>query len=117
MAELIDEPATFPAPGGKVIAEYVGRLRTGTEAVSVARMTAPPGWHEPAQTPEFDEVTLVISGQVLVETGDGVIEVGPGQAVLTPAGERVRYRVGPDGADYVAVCVPAFGIELVNRED
>jgi quercetin dioxygenase-like cupin family protein len=117
MAELIDEPASFPAPGGKVISEYVGRLRTGTEGVSVARMQAPPGWHEPAQSPEFDEVTLVISGSVLVDTAEGVITVGPGQAVMTPAGERVRYRVGPEGADYVAVCVPAFGVELVNRED
>jgi quercetin dioxygenase-like cupin family protein len=115
--EVISEPSRIPVPGGKVIEEFVGRVATATPGVSVARMAAPPGWQEPAQVPEFDEVTLVLRGSVVVEHDDGVVEVRAGQAVLTRAGERVRYGVGPDGADYVAVCVPAFGPALVHRED
>jgi len=115
--EVINEPSRIPVPGGKVIEEFVGRVATATTGVSVARMAAPPGWQEPAQVPEFDEVTLVLRGSVVVEHDDGVVEVRAGQAVLTRAGERVRYGVGPDGADYVAVCVPAFGPGLVHRED
>ncbi len=79
-------------------------------------MRSPAGWEEPAQTPEFDEVTLVLSGGVRVEHDGGVLDVGPGQAVLTRAGKRVRYTT-PDGADYVAVCLPAFGSDTVHRED
>ncbi|WP_088320887.1 AraC family ligand binding domain-containing protein [Kineosporia sp. R_H_3] len=117
MPEVINEPSRIPVPGGKVIEEFVGRVATSTPGVSVARMAAPPGWQEPAQVPEFDEVTLVLRGSVVVEHDDGVVEVRAGQAVLTRAGERVRYGVGPDGADYVAVCVPAFGPGLVHREE
>lgn len=117
MPELISEPTRIPVPGGKVIDEYVGRVRTGGSAVSVAQMAAPAGWDEPAQTPEFDEITLVLDGLVIVEHDGGQIEVPAGQALLTRAGERVRYRVGPDGARYVAVCLPAFGPDLAHRED
>jgi quercetin dioxygenase-like cupin family protein len=117
MPELVVDPVRIPVPGGKVIEEYVGRVRTGTSGVSVARMAAPAGWEEPAQTPEFDEVTLVLSGTVRVEHDGGVVEVAAGQAVLTRAGERVRYSVGPDGADYVAVCLPAFAPDAARRED
>lgn len=116
MVRLITTPERIPVPGGKIIDEYVGRVATGTEGVSVARMSAPPGWDEPAQTPEFDEVTLVLRGSVVVEHDDGPTTVTAGQAILTPAGERVRYVAGPDGAEYVAVCMPAFGPDLVNRE-
>jgi ethanolamine utilization protein EutQ (cupin superfamily) len=80
-------------------------------------MTAPAGWDEPAQTPQFDEITLVLSGSVIVEHDDGELLVPAGQAVFTRAGERVRYRVGDDGAEYVAVCLPAFGPDLANREE
>ena len=85
--------------------------------VSVAHMTAPAGWEEPAQTPEFDEVTVVLAGSVVVEHDGGNLTVPAGQAVITRAGERVRYSVGPDGAEYVAVCLPAFDPELAHRED
>jgi mannose-6-phosphate isomerase-like protein (cupin superfamily) len=102
-----------------VIDEYIGRVNSGTESVSVAHMTAPGGWHEPAQAPEFDEVTLVLRGNVRVEHDDnGMIDVHAGQAVLTRAGERVRYSCPePGGAEYVAICLPAFAPELARRED
>jgi quercetin dioxygenase-like cupin family protein len=115
--EVITDPARIPVPGGKVIDEYVGRVASGDDAVSVARMAAPPGWSEPGQTPAFDEVTLVLRGSVIVEHGDGGVEVRAGQAVVTRAGEWVRYSAGPDGADYVAVCTPAFSPEAARRDD
>lgn len=105
-------------PGGKLIEEYVGRANSATTVVSVARMRAPGGWTEPGQTPEFDEVTLVLRGTVRVEHDGGVIDVRAGEALLTHAGERVRYSTpDPDGAEYVAVCVPAFTPVLAHRED
>ena len=110
----ITSPTTVPGVGAKVIRELVGRVNTGTEDVSVARMTSPPGWEEPAQTPEFDEVTVVLEGEVLVEHDGGSITVHPGEAVLTRAGERVRYST-PTGAEYVAVCVPAFSPAAAHR--
>jgi ethanolamine utilization protein EutQ (cupin superfamily) len=113
--QLIERPTRIPVPGGKVIDEYVGKVTSGTTAVSVAHMKAPAGWEEPAQTPEFDEVTLVLVGSVRVEHDGGVLEVLAGQAVLTHAGERVRYSVGPEGAEYVAVCLPAFDPDLAHR--
>ena len=115
MPQLVEGPVRVPVPGGKLIDEYVGRASTGTEALSVAHMRSPAGWEEPGQRPEFDEVTLVLSGAVHVEHDGGVLEVGAGQAVLTRAGERVRYTT-PQGAEYVAVCLPAFAPETVHRE-
>jgi quercetin dioxygenase-like cupin family protein len=115
--DVISEPARIPVPGGKLIDEFVGRVATGTEGVSVARMRAPAGWEEPAQAPDFDEITLVLQGSVVVEYEGQAVEVRAGQAILTRAGERVRYCAGPDGADYVAVCLPAFGPDLVHRDD
>jgi quercetin dioxygenase-like cupin family protein len=116
MAELFPTPTRIPVPGGKVIDEHVGRVNSGTEHVSVAHMVAPANWSEPAQTPEFDEVTLVLRGSVVVEHDDGRIEVSAGQAVITRSGERVRYLVGDDGAEYVAVCLPAFDPDLAHRD-
>lgn len=113
---LIPAPTRIPVPGGKVIDEYVGRVTSSTSAVSVAHMQAPPGWSEPAQTPEFDEVTLVLRGSVVVEHDDGRLEVPAGQAVITRTGERVRYLVGDEGAEYVAVCLPAFDPDLAHRD-
>ena len=102
--------------GAKVIRELVGRVNTDTDGMSVARMTSPPGWDEPAQTPEFDEVTVVLDGAVVVEHDGGTITVRPGEAVLARAGERVRYST-PDGAEYIAVCVPAFSPDSVHRAE
>ncbi|HEY7859036.1 MAG TPA: cupin domain-containing protein [Candidatus Nanopelagicales bacterium] len=117
MPELIESPASIPVPGGKQIDEYVGRVVSGTDSVSVAVMTAPPGWDEPAQAPAFDEVTLVLEGVVRVAFDGTTIEVRAGQALLTRAGELVRYSTGDAGARYVAVCVPAFSPDTANRQD
>jgi mannose-6-phosphate isomerase-like protein (cupin superfamily) len=118
MPQHIPAPTTIPVPGGKVIDEYVGRVNSATEALSVARMTAPGGWSEPPQRPAFDEVTLVLRGTVRIEHDGGTLDVRAGEAVLTRAGERIRYTT-PDseGADYVAICVPAFSPDTVHRED
>ncbi len=120
MPELIASPTTVPAAGNppKRIDEYIGRLNSRTEAVSVAVMTSPSGWAEPGQRPDFDEVTLVLEGEVRVESEDGsTLAVAAGQAVLTRAGEWVRYSSpGAEGARYVAVCVPAFSPDLVHRD-
>lgn len=116
MPRLVPTPATIDVPGGKVIHEHVGRVATGHDGVSVAHMVAPAGWSEPAQQPDFDEVTLVLRGVVLVEHDGGITQVAAGQSIITSAGERVRYSCGPDGAEYVAVCIPAFSPEGVHRE-
>ncbi|WP_109474183.1 cupin domain-containing protein [Ornithinimicrobium cavernae] len=109
------EPVRIPVPGGKVIEELAGRVATGHNNYSVARMSAPAGWDEPAQVPAFDEVTYVISGEVLVHTEDGTETVRAGAGILTRAGEQVRYEAGPEGAEYLAVCVPAFSEEGARR--
>jgi ethanolamine utilization protein EutQ (cupin superfamily) len=111
----IAAPTVIPGVGEKVIRELVGNVNTGTAELSVARMTSPPGWEEPAQTPEFDEVTVVLQGSVVVEHDGGSITAGPGEAVLARAGERVRYST-PEGAEYVAICVPAFSPDSVHRD-
>lgn len=120
MAQLIAGPTVIAAAGNKPkrIAEFVGRVNSGTEAVSVAHMMSPDGWVEPGQTPEFDEYTLVLRGMLRVETRDGVLEVRAGQAVITPKGEWVRYS-SPEagGAEYVAVCAPAFSPATVHRDE
>ena len=116
MPQLVESPVRVPVPGGKLIDEHVGRASTSTEGFSVAHMRSPAGWEEPAQTPEFDEVTLVLAGAVYVEHDGGTLVVQAGQSVLTRAGERVRYTT-PEGAEYVAVCVPAFAPDTVHRED
>ena len=117
MPQLITMPTTIPVPGGKVIDEHVGRVNTGSESVSVAHMKAPADWTEPFQTPQFDEITLVLAGAVLVDHDGGQLRVEAGQSVVTRAGERIRYSTGPEGAEYVAVCLPAFSPETVGREE
>lgn len=116
MPSLIGTPTQIPVPGGKLIEEYVGRVNSGETALSIARMDAPGGWTEPFQSPDFDEFTLVLRGSVRIEHDGGVLEVTAGQAVVTRAGERIRYST-KDGAEYVAVCLPAFAPELAKRED
>jgi mannose-6-phosphate isomerase-like protein (cupin superfamily) len=120
MARLIDRPAIVQAAGNKPkrIEEFVGRVNSGDAAVSVARMTSPGGWQEPGQTPEFDEYTVVLRGVLRVETRQGALDVRAGQAVVAPAGEWVRYGTPyPDGAEYVAVCVPGFSPDTVHRDE
>jgi hypothetical protein len=115
--ELIATPTTIPVPGGKIIDEHVGRVNTGTDAVSLAHMKAPADWTEPVQAPSFDEYTLGLAGAVLVDHDGGQLRVEAGQSVLTRAGERIRYSTGPEGAEYVAVCLPAFSPDTVNRDE
>ena len=119
MPTLIKAPAVVEAAGNKPkrIEEFVGRVNSGTESVSVARMTSPEGWVEPAQTPRFTEVTLVLSGMVRVESDSGTLDVRAGQPVIAAPGETVRYSTPkPGGAHYVAVCLPAFSPDTVHRE-
>jgi quercetin dioxygenase-like cupin family protein len=116
--QLVATSTSIPVPGGKTIDEYVGAVNTGHDHVSVARMVAPAGWVEPAQSPEFEELTLVLRGTLLVEHDGGVLEVHGGQAVITFPGERVRYSTGADeGAEYVAVCLPAFRPGRAHRHE
>jgi mannose-6-phosphate isomerase-like protein (cupin superfamily) len=120
MPELIAGPSSIEAAGTKpkLIEEFVGRVNTGEERLSVARMTSPSGWVEPGQRPEFDEYTVVLDGCLRVEHEGGALDVRGGQAVLVRAGEWVRYSSPePDGASYVAVCLPAFAPDTVHRDD
>lgn len=118
MPTLIAKPTVIPVPGNKEIREYVGRVNTGTEGVSVAHMVSPPGWSEPGQTPEFSEYTVVLRGLMRVEHKGGVMEVAAGQAILTHPGEWVRYSTpGADGCEYVAICLPAFSPATVHRDE
>ena len=124
MPRLIQSPTRVAAAGTKpkLIDEYLGRVNSGHSNVSVARMRSPEGWVEPAQTPEFEEHTLVLSGMLRVESGPPgaapeTIDVRAGELVSVPAGERVRYSTPePGGAEYVAICLPAFSPGLVHRE-
>jgi quercetin dioxygenase-like cupin family protein len=119
MIRVIGEPVRIAAHGSppKQIEEFVGRLSTSTDRASLARMRSPGGWKEPGQTPEFDELTLVLRGVLVVESRAGEQRVTAGQAVIASAGAWVRYGTPePEGAEYVAVCLPAFSPELVHRD-
>ncbi len=119
MATLISQPTVIEAAGNKpkLIEEYFGRVNSRTDAVSIARMRSPGGWVEPGQTPEFDEYTVVLRGELRVETKTGTLTVKAGQAVFTSKGEWIRYSSPhADGAEYVAVCLPAFSPATVHRD-
>ena len=118
MPQLIKAPTQIAAAGEppKLIEEFVGRVNSKTESLSVARMTSPRGWKEPGQRPGFDEFTLVLEGSVRVEFDGGEMTVKAGEAVITLAGEWVRYSTPDSGAKYIAVCLPAFSPETVNRD-
>jgi quercetin dioxygenase-like cupin family protein len=118
MPRLIDSPSVIECVGTKPkrIEEYAGRVNSGHATVSVARMQSPAGWSEPGQRPDFEEITVVLSGVLRVEHENGVLEVGAGQAVVAAAGEWVRYST-PEGAEYVAVCLPAFSPDTVHRDE
>lgn len=120
MPTLIPAPTVIESAGNKPkrIEEFAGRVNTKEEGVSVARMVSPPGWLEPGQRPEFDEITVVLRGLVRVEHEGGELEVRAGQGVITRAGEWVRYSTPEgEGAEYVAVCLPAFSPDTVHRDD
>ncbi len=120
MPRLIPAPAVVAAAGikPKRIEEFAGRVNSGHSGVSVARMVSPSGWQEPGQRPEFEEITVVLRGMIRVEHEGGTLDVNAGQAVVTAPGEWVRYSTpGPDGAEYVAVCLPAFSPSTVHRDD
>jgi mannose-6-phosphate isomerase-like protein (cupin superfamily) len=119
MPRLIERPTVVQAAGNKPkqIQEFIGRVNSGHDGVSVARMVSPGGWVEPGQRPEFDEVTLVLKGMVRVEHEGGAIDVRAGQAVMASAGEWIRYSSPEaDGAEYIAVCLPAFSPATVHRD-
>src|SRR5690349_21583670 len=119
MPELIEAPTLIEAAGTppKTIREYVGQVTTREPRLSVAHMTSPAGWAEPGQRPEFDEFTVVLRGVLVVEHEGGQLEVSAGQAMHCRPGEWVRYSTpGPDGADYIAVCLPAFAPDAVHRD-
>jgi mannose-6-phosphate isomerase-like protein (cupin superfamily) len=119
MPTLISQPTRVEAAGNKpkLIDEYIGRVNSSTTGVSVAHMRSPEGWVEPGQTPEFDEYTLVLKGLLRVETREGTLDVQAGQAIITHKGEWVRYSTPePGGAEYIAVCSPAFSIDTVHRD-
>ena len=117
MPKLIASPASIPVAGGKQIHEYIGRVNNAERSLSVAHMKSPPGWSEPGQRPEFRELTLVLAGAVRVEHEGGTMDVQAGQAIVTEPGEWVRYST-PDasGAEYVAICLPAFEFNLAHRD-
>jgi mannose-6-phosphate isomerase-like protein (cupin superfamily) len=117
MPELIESPVRVEAAGEppKLIDEFAGHASNSEARVSVARMRSPAGWVEPGQRPEFDEYTVVLSGSLRVDSEDGSLDVEAGQGVLTRAGEWVRYST-PEGAEYIAVCLPAFSPDTVHRD-
>jgi mannose-6-phosphate isomerase-like protein (cupin superfamily) len=119
MPHLISSPTRVTAAGNKpkIIEEFIGRVNTGESRLSVARMRSPAGWVEPGQTPEFDEFTLVLRGTLRVTHKGGELDVAAGQAVVAPAGEWVQYSTpSPEGAEYVAICLPAFAPQTVHRD-
>ncbi|MFN0303604.1 MAG: cupin domain-containing protein [Burkholderiales bacterium] len=119
MPTLIPSPTIIQSAGNKPkrIEEFIGRVNSKTEGVSIAKMTSPSGWVEPGQTPAFDEYTLVLVGTLRVESRSGAIDVPAGQAIIAHKGEWIRYSTpGPDGAQYIAVCLPAFSPDTVHRD-
>jgi mannose-6-phosphate isomerase-like protein (cupin superfamily) len=114
--QYIAEPDKVTFSNNATVEEYVGRVATKTDAVSVTILGSPVGWVEPVQTPEFDEISLVLTGALLVESGGETFEVGEGQAIVVKAGETIQYSA-PKGARYLSVCMPAFDLPLTNRAD
>lgn len=118
MPKLIAAPSRIPVPGNKVIDEYLGRVNSESGEISVAHMRSPSGWSEPGQTPTFQEITVVLKGMMRVEHQSGVLEVRAGQAVIAEPDEWVRYSTPePEGAEYIAICLPAFDLSAARRDD
>jgi mannose-6-phosphate isomerase-like protein (cupin superfamily) len=120
MLKKIDKPSTIKAAGNKpkIIEEYIGRVNSRTDELSIARMKSPSGWIEPGQKPEFNEYTVVLKGMLRVMTKEETIDIYEGEAVIVPAGEWVQYSTpSSEGAEYIAVCLPAFSPEIVHRDE
>jgi mannose-6-phosphate isomerase-like protein (cupin superfamily) len=119
MATFVSAPSTIQAAGNKpkIIEEFIGRVNTKTSSTSIARMQSPAGWEEPGQKPEFDEFTVVLKGMLRVKTASGTLDVRSGQAVIAHRGEWVQYSSPEEGgAEYIAVCLPAFSPDTVHRD-
>jgi hypothetical protein len=120
MPKLISKPSIIKAAGDvpKMIQEFIGRLNTGTDSISIALMKSPPGWSEPGQIPEFDEYSLVLKGVLKVESKEGPFNAGPGQCASVSRGRWVQYSTpGAEGAEYVSICIPAFSPDAVHRDE
>ena len=119
MAHVVSAPTRIQAVGTppKIIEEFIGRVNSKTDDVSIARMISPSGWSEPGQRPQFDEYTIVLRGELQAETSEGVLRVTAGQALVVNKNEWIRYSSpGPEGAEYIAVCIPAFSPDTVHRD-
>lgn len=120
MPTFIKNPTKIEASGNKpkIIQEFIGRVNSSNEQISIAKMTSPAGWEEPGQTPEFDEYTIVLKGILRVETKEKAFEIKSGEAIITHKGEWIRYSTPePGGAEYIAVCLPAFSVDTVHRDE
>ena len=127
MPKIIKNPSKIDASGNptepglngkpKIIEEFIGRVNSATEQVSIAKMNSPEGWEEPGQTPEFDEYTIVLNGVLRIETKEDIFDIKQGEAIISHKGEWIKYSSPlPEGAEYIAVCIPAFSPELVHRD-
>ena len=114
----VSSPSIIKSVGNKpkVIEEYVGRVNSGTNSISIAKMSSPPGWKEPGQKPQFDEYTIVLNGILKVESRTETVFVKEGEAVIVNSGEWIRYSTPNEGAEYIAICLPAFSLDTVNRD-
>ena len=114
----ISSPSIIESAGNKpkVIEEYVGRVNSGTNSISIAKMSSPTGWKEPGQKPQFDEYTIVLRGILKVESRNETLFIKEGEAVIVNSGEWVRYSTPNEGAEYIAICLPAFSLDTVNRD-
>jgi len=120
MVTFIKSPSIIEAAGNKpkIIEEFIGRINSKTEVVSIAKMKSPGGWEEPAQTPEFEEFTIVLKGKLKIETRDGSYDINEGEAVIAHKNERIKYSSpDPCGAEYIAVCIPAFSPDASHRDE
>ena len=114
----ISSPSIIESAGNKpkVIKEYIGRVNSSTDSISIAKMSSPPGWEEPGQKPQFDEYTIVLNGTLKVESRTETVFIKEGEAVIVNSGEWVQYSTPNEGAEYIAICLPAFSLDTVNRD-
>ena len=120
MPTIIKSPTKIEAAGNKpkIIKEFIGKVNSSTDQISIAKMQSPPGWKEPGQTPEFDEYTVVLKGMLRVETKEKAFDIHADEAIITHKGEWIRYSTpSEEGAEYIAVCLPAFSPETVHRDE